>query len=188
MNGEARTRLLKAAPALAADVGYDELSIARLCEAAGVAVPLFKTVFGDLPHYVEALQTQFLDQMRRRLIRVTDGSAPGLLRIQLGSESYLAYNLETAALRRWLLAARGQPRILRAVQQQSQAYGLMLAAEFRVAGRTNSIQLARLYIAMLNEVASVELRTGRQPEFRDALWHFLQHAGVVRPHEHAVAA
>lgn len=182
MKRQLRSHLLAVAPRLAERVPYSALSVERVCAAGGVAPGAFRLAFDDLSAYVQALHAHFLEQMRQRLIKVTEGTAPGLRRIMLASETYLGYNLENAALRHWLLAAYGQPGVLHAIRQQTQIYGLLLAAEMRVAGRARADALARLYLAMLNEVAGIELRAGgRQNAYRDALWHFLDHAGAPAP-------
>lgn len=182
MKNALRRKLLDAAPALAAQIAYEELSIAALCRAAGVATNDFKAAFGDLQQYVEALQQQFLDDIRARIIKVTSGTQPGLLRIRLASESYLAHCAEMVAVRRWLLAARAQPAILRGLQQQNQNFALLLGTELHALGRRHAGAVARLYIAMLNEVAAAEDRLGHpHAACRAALTHFLERAGATEP-------
>src|SRR3546814_3190137 len=85
---------------------------------------------------------------------ISDGSARGTLRIKLGSESYLAYCAENAGVRAWLVAAREQPRVRRGLQQQNHSFTLVLGAELKGLGRHFPDAAARLYIAMLNEVAN----------------------------------
>ncbi|WP_028080379.1 hypothetical protein [Solimonas soli] len=177
MNAPARDKLLAAAVALAAQVDHDELSIARLCSAAGVGRHEFKAVFGELSRYFEALQLQFFDGLRTRMLKMTAGTAPGALRIKLASESYLAYCLESAGVLRWLLAARAHSAVRQPARQQIVNYGLLLGGELRAAHCAQADALSRLYLAMLNEVAGVELRAGeRRPVYRHALWHFLDQA------------
>src|SRR3546814_16607665 len=73
-----------------------------------------------------------------------------------------------------LVAAREQPRVRRGLQQQNHSFTLVLGAELKGLGRHFPDAAARLYIAMLNEVANSEQRAQqRLPELREALWHFL---------------
>lgn len=181
MKLDTRSTLLAAAASIAAQTPYDDLSISRICQLAGLPVNAFKTEFGDLPAYIEAVQQEFLRNIRSRIIHVTDGSAPGTLRIKLGSESYLAYCAENAGVRAWLVAARAHAGVLRGLLQQNYSFTLVLGAELHGMGRQLPEAMARLYIAMLNEVANSEQRAGqRLPELREALWHFLDHAGIRR--------
>src|SRR3546814_2957468 len=77
-----------------------------------------------------------------------------------------------------LVAAREQPRVRRGLQQQNHSFTLVLGAELKGLGRHFPDAAARLYIAMLNEVANSEQRAQqRLPELREALWHFLDHVG-----------
>jgi AcrR family transcriptional regulator len=186
MKARIRQKLLAAATPLAAELHYDEVSVAHLCAAAGVNSHDFKAAFGNLAAYFEALQAQFLDGLRLRMLKITAGTMPGPLRIKLASESYLSYCLEAAAVRRWLLAARAHPALLRTIRQQNQNYALLLDAELISTGCQRSAAVARLYLAMLNEVAGVELRaSARQSDHRDALWHFLDYATAVRAQQRA---
>ncbi|NGY06666.1 hypothetical protein [Solimonas terrae] len=179
MKNDIRSKLFSATSVIATQIPHDDLSISRVCEVAGIPASDFKTTFGDIPTYLEAVQQDFLQNVRARIINVTNGATPGLLRIKLGSESYLAYCAENAGVRDWLVAARAQPRVLRGLQQQNQSFTLVLGAELRALGRYQPDAAARLYIAMLNEVASSEQRSRRRlPDLRDALWHFLDHVGT----------
>lgn len=182
MSPSPRERLLAAAPVLATRLDYDELSIAHLCSAAGVTRPEFKATFGELPAYFEALQRQFYESLRTRMLKTTAGTSPGLLRVQLASESYLGHCLENTAVLRWLRAARCHSAIRRSTQQLAFNYGLLLEGELRAAACPRAAAMARLYLAMLNEVANSERRHGaRLPAHRQALWHFLGHSCTAAP-------
>lgn len=186
MKIDTRSKLLAATASIAAQTPYDDLSISRICQLAEVPVSAFKSAFGDIPTYLEAVQQSFLNNIRTRIINVTDGSARGALRIKLGSESYLAYCAENAGVRTWLVAARAQPSVLRGLQQQNQSFTLVLGAELKGMGRHQPEAAARLYIAMLNEVANSEQRAGKRlPELREALWHFLDNVGDPREQRNA---
>lgn len=180
MKLDTRSTLLAAAASIAAQTPYDDLSISRICQLADVPVSAFKSEFGDIAAYIEAVQQEFLLNIRSRIINVTDGSARGILRIKLGSESYLAYCAENAGVRAWLVAARAHANILRGLQLQNHSFTLVLGAELRGMGRQQAEAAARLYIAMLNEVANSEQRAKqRLPDLREALWHFLDNAGTL---------
>ncbi|NKF24565.1 hypothetical protein [Solimonas marina] len=180
MNARLRQQLFDHAEALATQLRYEELSIARLCELGGVLPNVFCAEFPDVLSYLSALQQHFLGEIRSRVIKVTDGAPLGLLRIRLASESYLAYCHEHMHVRDWLVAARRHPQIERGLQQQNHSYALVLGSEFEAIGRTDTFSAAHLYVGMLNEVANREHRArAKQPALREALWHFLEHVGTA---------
>lgn len=179
MNDDARHKLFGNAPALAAQIRYEDLSISRLCELAQVPAHEFRAAFGDVSSYIEALQQEFLAEIRGRIIKVTDGTPSGLARVRMACESYLAYCLENAHVRDWLVAARELPNIQRGLLQQNHSFALVLGAEFNALGRRDPIAAARLFITMLNEIATGEQRIRQaDPALRDALWHFMEHVGI----------
>ncbi len=175
MNPE-RDRLLAAGPSLCEQYSFQELSEARICAAANVSAAAFQAAFGgSILTYVNALQQQFMDGLRDRILKVTTGTSTGMTRLQLACEAYLAGCLEARPLRAWLIEARALPEVAAGLRRQNQVYWAVMGLELKSLGWPHPEAAARLFLAMINEASVVEHRAG-QPvaAVRDALWDFLQ--------------
>jgi len=179
---EAAHKLLAAGPKLAERYTLAELNITRICNAADVTSAQFKSAFGGVLAYVDALQVRFMNELRDRIVKVTAGSMPGLLRVKLASEAYLSGCLEQRVLRSWLIEARAQPLISTGLRKQNQIYSVLVSAELGACGWAHPQAAARLFLAMINEASVVEHRAG-QPvaSVRETLWDFLDTGTATLP-------
>ncbi len=175
---DATAQLLAASQTLAERYTLAELSPARISAAAAVDVAHFDAAFDGVLAYVEALQQQFMTGLRDRIVKVTAGTDPGLLRVKLASEAYLAGCLEQRRLRGWLIEARTQPLLANGLRRQNQVYWMLVGSELSALGWRHPQAAARLFLAMINEASVVEHRAGQAVDsVREALWDFLDHGG-----------
>lgn len=171
---ELRQRLLGAGPQLTGRHAFAELSGELIASAAGLGVEQFAESFPSVVAYVDALQEQFLDEVRNRVIKVTTETVPGLLRMKLATESYLATCIEYRGLRGWFIEARLRPELSDSLRRRNQIYGVVIGSEFSHLGWPAPQAAARLYLAMINEAATLEQRAGQaRTDVREVLWDFL---------------
>lgn len=170
--------LLAAGPHLAQHYTLGELTEARICADAAIEPEDFRAAFGTVLGYVAALQQQFMDGLRDRIVRISDGTPPGLLRIKLATETYLGACLEQQPLRGWLIEARAQPLVADGLRRQNQVYWLIMGTELGAQGWPHPQGAARLFLAMINEASVAEHRAGEPLlEIRTALWDYLDYGG-----------
>ncbi len=170
--------LLAAGAHLAQHYTLAELTEARICADAAIAPEDFRAAFGSVLGYVAALQQQFMDGLRDRIVRISDGTPPGVMRIKLAAETYLSACLEQQPLRGWLIEARAHPQVAEGLRKQNQVYWMIMGTELGVRGWPHPQSAARLFLAMINEAAVAEHRAGEPLlEIRSALWDYLDHGG-----------
>lgn len=171
----AAERLRSAGLRLCRHCRFQEIDEARLCAEAQASPSEFKAAFGDMLGYINALQQDFMDELRDRILKVTTGTASGIPRLQLASESYLAGCLQHRPLRAWLIEARNLPEVAANLRRQNQIYWIVMGAELKTLGWADPQAAARLFLAMLNEASVLEHRAGQAlPAVREALWDFLR--------------
>lgn len=184
-----RERLLAAAPSLWSQFSFQELTEARIVSAAGVGTDEFQAAFGSIFGYVNVLQQQFMDELRNRILKVTTGTGSGMTRIQLACETYLSGCLDHRALRAWLIEARTLPEVAAGLRKQNQVYWVVLGSELKTLGWPQPQAAARLFLAMINEAATIEHRAGGPvPAARESLWDFLLRGTAKAAAERATAS
>ncbi|MFP5305278.1 MAG: hypothetical protein ACLGI7_05555 [Gammaproteobacteria bacterium] len=174
----ARDALLEAGRRLSGSIPLSALDAGQLCAAAGAAPQDFAQAFGDLPGYLLALQQQFMDRLRDKIVAVTSGVPSGIRRIELATETFLSGCLQERALRAWLLDARAWPAVFAGLRRQNQTYSVIIGSELKTLGWPAPQAAARVYLAMVLEASIVEHRRGAAvPETREVLWDFLRRGG-----------
>ncbi|TJY58810.1 hypothetical protein E4T66_14505 [Sinimarinibacterium sp. CAU 1509] len=152
-----------------------QLTVDRLCAAANCRDSEFNREFGSLDAYLVELQRRFDRQIVDHVVAVTSGTRPGLMRIQLATETFLSACLEHRDLHGWLVQARHRPALQDRLRSRNRGYALIFGAEMSALGWPDPAAAARLYMSMVNEAAVVEHRAGRmQPALREALWRLLR--------------
>lgn len=173
-----REALIAAGYRLARRIPLDDADADLVCERARLTRATFDEHFADFDTYLVALQQSFMDGLRDRIVAVTHGVAPGLMRVKLATEVYLEGCLAQLPLRTWLVDARRRKAIAEALGRQNQVYWMLIGSDLGAAGWPGAAAAGRLYVAMANEAALLEQRAGAAvPAVRETLWHFLDHAG-----------
>jgi hypothetical protein len=176
-------RLLDAAPRLCRNISVHELTPAALCVEAGCDMAEFDQAFGSLDTYLVELQRRFDRHIVDHVAAVTSGNSSGLLRVQLATETVLSACLDQRDLHGWLVSARHRPALQDRLRNRNRGYALIFGAEMSALGWPDPAAAARLYMAMVNEVAVVEHRANRpQPNLREALWGLLRGPSVSTRH------
>ncbi|HUP91281.1 MAG TPA: hypothetical protein VM074_03465 [Solimonas sp.] len=181
MSLQPRDALIAAGHKLARRLPLAEADADLVCEKARLPRAAFDELFPDFTAFLVALQQQFMDGLRDRIVGVTNGVAPGLMRVKLATEVYLEACIAHLPLRGWLLEARRKHELSDSLQRQNQVYGLLISSDLQAAGWPDPQAAARIYVAMANEAALMEHRAGHAVAVvREALSHFLDHAGPKR--------
>lgn len=179
MNAQRRA-LISAGPQLAAGLPLGELNVQRLCAQASVEESAFQTHFASLTDYLVALQQDFMDRLRAKIVGVTTGVPAGIRRTELAAETYLSACLAERALRAWLIEARARPDVLAGLRRQNHIYWILIGIEFEALGWPYPRAAARLYLTMLNEAAALENRVGQpSPPLRLTIRNFLRYGNVA---------
>lgn len=171
-----RQALIQAGSRLDASLSLAQITPERLCAIAGLDLAAFATQFADMTAYFVALQQDFMDRVRGKIVAVTTGVPAGIRRTELAAETYLSACLDERTLRRWLIEARARPDVLAGLRQQNHIYWILIGIEFEALGWPYPQAAARLYLTMLNEASVIENRLGRRsPAVRLTIRNFLRH-------------
>ncbi len=175
-----RQALIDAGSRLAAGLPLDALNIRRLCAQADVEEPVFQAHFSSLTDYLVALQQDFMDRLRGKIVAVTMGVPAGIRRTELAAETYLSACLAERVLRAWLIEARARPDVLAGLRRQNHIYWILIGIEFEALGWPYPRAAARLYLTMLNEASVLENRLGQaSPPLRLTIRNFLRYGNVA---------
>lgn len=174
-----RRALIDAGSQLAAELPLEALSVQRLCSQAGAEESDFEVHFSSLTGYLVALQQDFMDRLRAKIVGVTTGVPAGIRRTELAAETYLSACLAERALRAWLIEARARPDVLAGLRRQNHIYWVLIGIEFEALGWPYPRAAARLYLTMLNEASVLENRAGQaSPPLRLTIRNFLRYGNV----------
>lgn len=156
MSADLRQRLLQVAPALAERLKLSEVTPLVVAAAAGVAERDFHALFESFEHYLMDVQQAFMERIRLRLIAETQ-SVTGCERMLRGGAIMLDTCLAEHKLRSWFMQARTQTLAVReGLQRQNNTYLLILSPDFEQAGWPHPRAAARLFLALLQEIALIE--------------------------------
>lgn len=166
--------LLDAGIRLAESRSLAGLSVNDIVAEAGVAKGTFYVHFQDRTAYLLALHQRFHDALRDLIGAAMAGQAPGIARLRSAFEAYLDGCREQRGVKALLLEARAEPSMVEQVLRTNDAFGRMLKGELAAAGWAEAASAARLFVAMVAEIALAELESGkRQMGLRRQLWRFL---------------
>jgi len=166
-----RQVLLDAGLALADDHALSTLSIDVIVAEAHVAKGTFYVHFRDRAAYLVALHHRFHDDLAEGIRAAASGLAAGGPRLQASTIAYLDGCLRARGVKAMLLESRGEPAIAAAVTASNDRFAHGAEPDFKALGARHPTDAARLYVAMVAEVALLELPKGRRrPTLRAALW------------------
>lgn len=179
MNAE-RRNLINACTRLDAGLALADITPERLCAAAGLGPDTFGAQFADMTDYFVAVQQDFMDRLRGKLVAITSGVPAGIRRTELAAETFLSSCLDERVLRRWLIEARARPDVLAGLRKQNRIYWILIGIEFEALGWEYPQAAARIYLTMLNEASITENRLGQpSPALRRTLRNFLRYGNSV---------
>lgn len=167
-----RSRLIEAGLALAESGSLAATSVNHIIDAAGLSKGAFYVHFKDRGEYLAALHHTFHDSINAEIRQAMAAYPPGARRLRSGAEAYLAACLRSRGVRAMLLDVRSEPAIAAQMGDKIDVFVEVAAADFRALAVPEPVAAARLFVAMVREVAIAELGQGRtEPELRQALWH-----------------
>jgi AcrR family transcriptional regulator len=168
----ARTRLLEAGLALAESGSLAGTSVNNIIDAAGLSKGAFYVHFKDRASYLAALHRKFYDTINAHVEEAMAAYPPGTERLRRGAEAYLNACLNARGVRAMLLDVRSEPTIAAQIKDNVNTFVRQTAADFRATGSPEPTAAAQLFIAMVHEVAMIELERARPDRsLRRALWH-----------------
>jgi AcrR family transcriptional regulator len=169
-----RQALLDAGLTLADDHALSTLSIDEIVKQADVAKGTFYVHFGDRADYLVALHRRFHDDLAAQIAAAVGDLAPGGARLEAGAVAYLDGCLHARGVKAMLLEGRGEPAIAQAVTATNERFARLAVADLAALGVSHPPETARLFVAMVAEVALVELAARRRrPKLRAALWELV---------------
>jgi AcrR family transcriptional regulator len=178
--GRETTRsLLDAGEVLAERGGLAGLSVSGVTAQAGVAKGTFYVHFADRASFVDALRARFTSRIREAVLAAVAEHPPGREFLVSAVEGYLDVCLAHRSLKALVLEARsdgpGVPQFPLASQFED-----LVGESLRTLGLTPVAVNTRLLIALVSEVATLELQVGeRDGAARAALRAWLPQARAV---------
>jgi AcrR family transcriptional regulator len=166
-----RGRLLDAGLALAESGSLASTSVNDIIDAAGVSKGAFYVHFKDRASYLAALHGRFYDAVNDRVQAAMADHPPGAERLRRGTEAYLDACLNARGVRAMLLDVRSEPAIAARIRDNVAAFTRQATADFKALRSSDPAATAKLFVAMVHEVAMTELeRAGEDRPLRRALW------------------
>jgi AcrR family transcriptional regulator len=168
--------LLEAGVRLARRAPLSRMTGAVIATEAGLPSLRFFDDYPDLTHYlIDLYQQRFLRPVREQLEAMLARMPPGIERTRAIAEAYFDFCLRHRGLRRWTIEARALPGFNTAYNRASEGFQALVRGEIGVLGFIDSNAAARLCIAMVYEVTSVEMQDGEEHAgMRRCLWRLLE--------------
>jgi TetR/AcrR family transcriptional repressor of nem operon len=168
-----RAALLSAGLALAESGSLAATSVDHVTRAAGVSKGTFYVHFADRSGYLVALHRAFYAGIGVRIRQALGAHPPGAERLRAGAGAYLDACLDARGVKAMLLDVRSEPAIAEQVRENVAAFAALVTEDFAALGAPDPGSAARLFVAMVQEVALTELQgSGLDEHLRAALWHF----------------
>jgi TetR/AcrR family transcriptional regulator, transcriptional repressor for nem operon len=167
-----RNLLLEKGLALAESGSLAATSVDDVVRAAGVSKGTFYVHFKDRATYLAALHRNFYDMLGVRIRESMAPLVPGAARLRRGAEVYLDGCLHSRGVKAMLVDVRSEPAITAQIRENSAGFASLIVEDFTALKVAEPAAAARLFIAMVQEVALGELdRGGPDRKLRRALWH-----------------
>jgi TetR/AcrR family transcriptional repressor of nem operon len=171
-----RAALLSAGLALAESGSLAATSVDHVTRAAGVSKGTFYVHFADRAAYLAALHRAFYAEIGVRIEEVLRAHPPGADRLRAAASTYLDTCLGARGVKAMLLDIRSEPAIADQVRGNAAGFAAATGADFAALGAPRPQAAARLFVAMVQEVALAELQSGGvDDDLRAALWHLADH-------------
>jgi TetR/AcrR family transcriptional repressor of nem operon len=166
-----RTLLLETGLALAESGSLAATSVDDVVRAAGVSKGTFYVHFKDRSAYLAALHRRFYDVLGAQIQQVMVMVPPGARRLRRGAEVYLDGCLTSRGVKAMLLDVRSEATMAGQIRENVGLFAKLIVEDFAVLKAPDPASAARLFIAMVQEVALGELeRGGPDTKLRRALW------------------
>lgn len=168
-------QLLDAGLRLCRRTPLSRVTTAVIATEAGLPSVRFFDAYPDLTTYlVDLYQQRFLSPVRQQLEAMLAELPPGFARTKQVTQLYLDFCLKHSGLRRWTIEARDCQDFDAAYNRASQGFQALAQVELRQLGFSDAASAARLFAAIVYEIALVEVHEGRENSgMRQCLWRLL---------------
>lgn len=156
-----RSDILHAAEAVAADVGFDAMTMDLVARRARLSRALLYVYFEHKPDLMFAICERALDELRARFEAAVAGAATGLAQVEACGRAYIAFSRESPV--RFDALARFEAHTLDPETTSGNEGGCMLAGE-----RVDAVMFAALQRGL--DDGSIRADVGPLPLVSHALW------------------
>lgn len=153
-------KLIDAALRLADDRPLTQISVDDIVREAGVAKGTFYVHFADRGQFLAAVTRRFHRSMFRTMSTAVIDLEPGRDRLAAGAFAYLDACHAQLGVKSILIEARGEPAVAVEASRRNTETAAAAAADFAVLGAAEPAVSARLYVALVAEVALMEVESG----------------------------
>ncbi|WP_216918177.1 TetR/AcrR family transcriptional regulator [Nocardia noduli] len=173
-----RNALLNAGEQVAQERGLRGLSINAVVEVAGMAKGSFYHHFPDRRSYVIALHRRYHDALAELITARVGDIPPGVERIRAGVTAYLDACLETRGTKAFLAQSRTDTDLLDEVSTRNRDFAGVVEGDLAGLGWPDPTAVAHLMVAMVAEIALVELYdNGPRADLRAAVMDLVDREG-----------
>ncbi|MFI5776658.1 TetR/AcrR family transcriptional regulator [Nocardia sp. NPDC051570] len=155
-----RSALLDAGAVVAEREGLRGLSINAVVATAGMAKGSFYHHFSDRRSYVIALHRRYHDALTAAILADIGDPAPGMNRLRAGIAAYLDACLHTRGTKAFLAQSRTDTDLLDEVHARNRSVAAFIEPDLGAVGWPDPAAVAHLVVAMVAEIALVELYAG----------------------------
>jgi AcrR family transcriptional regulator len=170
-------KLIDAALRLADDRPLTQISVDDIVREAGVAKGTFYVHFADRGQFLAAVNRRFHRSLFRAMAEAVGAMAPGRDRLVAGTLAYLDACRANLGVKSILIEARGEPAVAVEAARRNVETATAAAADFAALGVADPAVSARLFVALVAEVALMEVEAGGVDQTaRDAMVAFVPRA------------
>lgn len=159
-----RNALLDAGQRLLATEDLARISVNAIVAEAGMAKGSFYQHWPSRSEYVRALHVRFHDQLTESISTAMAGLPPGRERLAAGVNTYLDGCLAESATKALLVQSRTEAGLSDLVAGRNNAAATLIAPDLVALGWASPGPIAALLVAVVAEIALVELDAGRPDE------------------------
>ena len=169
-----REALLDAGLRVVEDKGLARATVDEITVAAGVAKGTFYVHFPDRAAFLVAVHARFAATVGRALRGAAAALPYGEARLLAGATAYLDVCRAAPALRALVLESRSEPATHAVEAERYRWFAALAEDDFRALGWPHPDRPARIFCAMCDQVAMIELERGETDRpARQALARFL---------------
>ena len=153
-------KLIDAALRLADDRPLTQISVDDIVREAGVAKGTFYVHFPDRGHFLAAVTRRFHRSMFAAMSESVADLAPGRDRLVAGARAYLDGCHDQLGVKSILIEARGDPAVAVEAARRNVETAAAATEDWAVLGAPDPAVSARLFVALVSEVALMEVEAG----------------------------
>lgn len=153
-------KLIDAALRLADDRPLTQISVDDIVREAGVAKGTFYVHFADRGQFLAAVTRRFHRSMFRSMAKSVAELPPGRERLVAGALAYLDACHDQLGVKSILIEARGEPAVAVEAARRNTETAAAATEDWAALGAADPAASARLFVALVAEVALMEVEAG----------------------------